>query len=104
MNADTVTGNLLTASSTIAATLQNSSSLTGSINSAAVTLDATSMWTVTANSVLTTLSDASGISGTSVANIYGNGHTVYYDSSLSGNSYLGGLTYTLNGGGYLQPK
>lgn len=101
----TLSGNLTTDSiSSISATLKNSSTLSGTINKAALTLDATSSWTVTGNSWLTTLSDSSGISGTAISNITGNGYTVYYDSSLSGNSYLGGKTYTLNGGGTLTPQ
>jgi hypothetical protein len=55
---------------------------------------------VTADSYLTTLTGAA-ISGTSIANITGNGHTVYYDSSA--NSSLGGQTYSLAGGGQLKP-
>ena len=90
--------------SSITLTLKNSSTLKGAINKAAVTLDATSSWTVTANSYLTTLSDTSGISGTTITNITGNGFTVYYDSTLPGNSALGGRTYTLNGGGTLTPQ
>lgn len=90
--------------STITLTMKNSSTLKGAINKAAVTLDATSSWTVTANSYLTTFSDTSGISGTTITNITGNGFTVYYDSTLSGNSALGGKTYTLNGGGTLTPQ
>ena len=62
-----------------------------------------STWTVTGDSKLTSLSDTSGISGTSITNIYGNGHTVTYDKSLAANSALGGKTYTLNGGGTLTP-
>jgi hypothetical protein len=101
---ETLSGNLVTDNiSSIAVTLQNSSSLSGSINSAALTLDATSSWTVTGDSALTSLSDSSGISGTSITNIYGNGHTVTYDSSLAANSALGGKTYMLNGGGTLDP-
>ncbi|MDR3745813.1 MAG: hypothetical protein P4K80_06750 [Acidobacteriaceae bacterium] len=56
---------------------------------------------MTGTSYLTTLSDVAGISGTTVSNIVGNGYTVYYESS--NNSSLGGLTYTLSGGGYLKP-
>jgi hypothetical protein len=100
-----LTGDLVTddTSSTIAATLGSSSSLTGTINMAALTLDATSTWTLTGNSVLTTLSDTSGISGTYVANIIGP-YRVTYDNSLSANAGLGGLTYSLNGGGTLAPR
>jgi hypothetical protein len=96
--------------SSIMAKLQNGSSLTGAINSAntagaaVLTLDATSRWTVTADSYLAGLSDAGGISADTITNIYGNGHHIYYDASLAVNSSLGGKTYTLNGGGYLSPK
>jgi len=37
----------------------------------------------------------------SITNIIGNGHTVYYDAAAC--PELGGLTYTLVGGGTLQP-
>jgi hypothetical protein len=47
------------------------------------------------------LSDAAGISGTTVTNIVRNGYTVYTISA--DNSSLDGLTYTLSGGGYLKP-
>jgi hypothetical protein len=93
--------------STVAVTLQNSSALTGAINTVhtaktvSLTLDASSTWTVTADSYLTCLSDASGISGTSISNITGNGHTVYYDATAC--PALGGLTYSLQGGGTLMP-
>jgi hypothetical protein len=108
-NGQTLTGNLVADSiSSITAALKNSSTLTGAIDSANtaktvnLTLDSTSTWTVTADSHLTCLSDSAGISGTAVTNITGNGHTVYYSSSSC--SALGGTTYTLNGGGYLQPE
>jgi uncharacterized protein (TIGR03437 family) len=89
--------------STIAVTLKNNSTLTGKLTKASITLDAASLWSVTGNSVLTSLTDTAGISGTSIANIKGNGFTVTYDSSLSANSYLGGKTYTLSAGGTLAP-
>jgi hypothetical protein len=102
---ETLTGDLVSDSaSSIAATLQNSTTLTGTIDSAALMLDATSVWNVTGTSYLTSLSDASGISGTTITNIHGNGHTVYYDTSLAANSALGGKTYSLSGGGTLTPK
>jgi hypothetical protein len=88
--------------STVALTLKNGSSLAGAINTAktaksvSLTLDASSTWTVTADSHLTSLSDTAGISGTKIANIVGGGHTVTYDSSA--NPGLGGKTYTLSGG------
>ena len=89
--------------SSIAATLQNGTTLTGAIDTAALTLDATSSWIVTANSALTSLTDPSGVSGASISNITGNGHTVTYDSSLAANSWLDGGTYTLVDGGTLTP-
>ena len=108
---ETLTGNIdLDSYSSMTASLKNSSSLTGHIDAAntakaiALTLDATSTWTVTANSYLTSLSDAGGISGTSITNITSNGHTVYYDASATASSPLGGKTYTLNGGGSLTPQ
>jgi hypothetical protein len=91
--------------SALTLTLQNGSTLKGSINaddqakSASLTLDASSTWTVTADSYLASLTDAGGVSGNSITNIIGNGNTVYYDASNSANSALGGLTYSLVNGG-----
>ena len=100
----TMTGDMIADNiSTIALTLKNSSTLTGKLTKASINLDAASLWSVTGNSVLTSLTDSAGVSGTSLANIKGNGYTVTYDSSLSANSYLGGKTYTLTGGGTLTP-
>jgi hypothetical protein len=95
--------------STITVDLKNLSSLTASINSANtakavyLTLDDTSLWNVTADSCLTGLSLSGGVTGTTIANIVGNGHTVYYDANNSANSALGGKTYDLTGGGTLMP-
>lgn len=105
----TLTGDMVADSvSSINATLKNGSSLSGKINAdnsaktINLTLDATSTWNVTGDSYLTSLSDSGGISGASITNITGNGHTVYYDSVAC--SELGGKTYTLAGGGTLTPK
>ena len=102
----TLMGNLVTDDdiSSISASLQSSSRLTGVINQAALTLDASSTWTLTGTSHLTTLSDAAGISGSNVTNIVGNGFNVTYDSTLAGNSTLNGGTFALAGGGQLLPK
>ncbi len=101
---ETFAGNLVADStSTLTATLQNGTTFTGAAIRTALTLDATSKWVVTASSILTTLSNTSGISGSAVTNIVGNGNKVYYDSSLTGNKTLGGLTYTLVNGGQLIP-
>jgi hypothetical protein len=103
-----LTGNVIVDSiSTATLMLSSGSSLSGALNTAntgsivELSLDASSTWTVTGTSYLTTLSDSSGISGTTVSNIIGNGNTVYYKSSS--NASLGGLTYTLAGGGFLKP-
>ncbi len=98
----------INAISAITAKLTNGSALTGAINAAHtgkvvnLTLDATSTWHVTADSYLTCLTDSDGISGDAISNIMGNGHTVFYDQNAC--SALGGQTYTLNGGGQLQPN
>lgn len=94
--------------SAVTLTLKNGSGLTGSIDTAntaksvAVTLDSSSHWAVTENSNVTSLAGAA-ISGSAITNLKGNGHTITYDKSASVNSYLGGKTYTLAGGGTLMP-
>lgn len=75
----------------------------GPWKAANLTLDATSTWIVTADSYLSGLSDASGISGSTIPNIIGNGHALRYDARLAANSPWGGKTYTLTGGGTLEP-
>jgi hypothetical protein len=98
-----LTGNMIvTEGGELAVTLTNST-LTGTVKGAAMTLDKNSEWNVTGDSVLTSLSNAGGISGTTITNIYGNGHTVYYDKKLSGNKALGGKSYKLRDGGSLKP-
>jgi hypothetical protein len=100
-----LTGNLVTTgSSTITASLTSHSTLVGKIQTAGLTIDTTSSWTLTAHSTLTTLIDAGGISGTSITNITGNGFNVHYDSALTANHYLGGRVYSLVNGGYLTPE
>ena len=103
-NGETLTGNFQAdATSTLTATLQNGTSLTGSAQKTSITIDATSSWTVTGNSVMTAVIDPAGISGFTVTNIIGNGHNVHYDSGLTGNQYLDGLIYSLVNGGVLTP-
>ena len=95
--------------SSLTLSLANSSFLAGAINAdhgakeASLTLDATSTWSVTADSYLSTLTLSGAISGTSITDIVGNGHTVYYDSRNSANSAFGGKTYGLAAGGTLKP-
>ncbi len=102
-NGETLSGNIYADSkSTITATLQGSSTLTGTITNAALTLGSASRWVVTGDSTLTSLAGAA-ISSTGVTNVVGNGHTVTYNAGLSANRALDGRTYTLAGGGTLKP-
>ena len=105
----TLTGNFVADKiSSITATLQNGSALTGAINTEKIakeinlTLDVSSTWTVTADSTISCLTNPDGISGAAITNITGNDHTVYYDKSLC--TALNGQTYTLTGGGTLTPS
>ncbi|MFN8624054.1 MAG: hypothetical protein U0869_25200 [Chloroflexota bacterium] len=101
---ETLTGDVVADDiSSASVTLTDGSSLTGTVTNAGLSLDASSTWTVTADSTLTTLADADGVAGMSIANIVGNGHTVTYDASLADNAWLAGGTYTLSGGGTLTP-
>ena len=102
---DTLSGALVAdASSSITTTVQSAAKLTGTMQGVALSLDGTSSWVVTGNSALSTLTLPSGVTGTSIANIVGNGFTVTYVASLPGNAALNGATYTLAGGGQLVPK
>lgn len=107
-NADTeaLNGNIIADKiSSITAKLTNSTSFIGSINTSnkftnvVLNLDKTSTWSVTGTSYIGVLTDAD----TTLANIKSNGNTVYYNSSLSANSWLSGKTYILTGGGKLTP-
>jgi hypothetical protein len=101
---ENLTGNITCDSySSVTATFQNSSTLKGYINSAALTLDASSTWNVTADSYLTSFTETGGTTSSALTNITDNGFTIYYNKSLSANSWLGGSTYTLSGGGKLTP-
>ncbi len=93
--------------SSVEINLRNGSSLKGAVNPAntakaiKLTLDGNSLWNVTANSYISSISDPDGITGTTVTNIRGNGYTVYYD--VTGCPELGGRSYTLSEGGTLTP-
>jgi len=91
------------AGSSISASLQEGTRLTGAIHNAALTLDATSVWHVTADSALTSLADTAGVAGDTVGNIVGHGHTVLYQADLPANRWLNGQTLTLAEGGQLCP-
>jgi hypothetical protein len=109
MDNQTVNGNIeIDDISTINAVMQNGSSLRGAINANGkgkemnLTMDASSTWDVTADSNINALTIKGGVSGDSISNISGNGHTVYYDKAASKD--LGGKTYNLAKGGTLTPK
>jgi hypothetical protein len=103
-DSENLSGNITCDSySSVTATFQNSSTLKGYINTAALTLDASSTWNVTADSYLTSLTETGGTTSSALTNITDNGYTIYYNKSLSANSWLGGSTYTLSGGGKLTP-
>ena len=91
--------------STLVLDLQNGSHYSGAINRSQtakrvdVQLDASSSWQVAGTSYITSLKDAD----TTLANIKGNGFTVYYDAADAANAALGGKTYELQNGGYLKP-
>jgi hypothetical protein len=94
--------------STVTLTLTDHSTLSaaidaaGTANAATLALDGTSTWSVSADSQLTVLPGAV-IRGSTITNVTGNGHKVTYDRTAAANSYLGGKTYTLAGGGTLSP-
>ena len=85
--------------------LKNSSVMTGEINNnnmiqyVSMTIDKSSKWIVEGTSYLTVLINED----TTLSNIVDNGNTIYYDSSDKENAWLGAKTYTLSGGGTLQP-
>jgi len=91
--------------STISWSLGNYSSWTGSAytmrggGEIAVSLDATSNWTLTRDTLLQNFTDAD----TSLTNVYSRGHTLYYEANSTANAWLQGKSYQLNGGGKVKP-
>ncbi len=84
--------------------LKNHSVLSGAVQNAALALDATSEWKVTADSALTSLADKDCVSGDTITNIHGNGHAVRYKGDLAADQWLGGKTWKLAEGGTLSPE
>ena len=84
--------------------LKDYSTLTGAVHNAALDLDPTSEWKVTADSVLTSLTDKDCVSGDTITNIRGNGHTVRYKADLASNQWLGGKNWKLAESGTLSPE
>ena len=68
--------------------------------SASITLDPSSVWTVTSDCHVHSITNRD----TSCRNIKSNGHTVYYNASHPSNSWLRGKTISLPGGGTLTPE
>lgn len=102
---ETLVGDVIAdAGCSASAALKNHTTLTGAIKEAALRLDATSKWNVTGDSTLTSLTNPDGVTGQSLTNIVGNGHTVRYDASLAANQWLGGKTIPLTKGGQLTPR
>lgn len=64
-----------------------------------VSLDATSSWTLTGNTVLTNFTDADA----TLSNVHSAGYNLYYDSSSAHNHWLGGGAKKMSGGGFIKP-
>ena len=56
------------------------------------------------SAALTSLADKDCLSGDTITNIQGNGHTVRYKADLASNQWLGGKTWKLAEGGTLSPE
>jgi hypothetical protein len=103
-NAQRLTGDLVSDKvSSIEATLEDGSVLTGAVTRGSLAIDASSRWIVTADSTLLGFVDRASLSAKTFTNIDSQGHTVKYDASLPANRWLGGQHYALPGGGSLAP-
>jgi len=85
-------------------TLKNHSTLTGAMHNAALAMDPSSTWNVTADSVLTSLTNNDSLDGDTVTNIHCNGHAVRYKADSAANKWLAGRTWKLSDGGALSPE
>lgn len=91
--------------STVAVHLTDRSTWSGAMNpkrtakTAALSLDATSVWDVTGKSYVSALTD----DDRTMSNIHSNGYTIYYDKSNQANAWLQGKTITLKDGGKVKP-
>jgi hypothetical protein len=102
----TLTGDLVAYNgSSISWTLGNYSTWTGTVYSGygnasfSVSLDGTSSWTLTGNTVLTNFTDVD----TTLSNVQSGGYNLYYDSSSAHNHWLKGASKKMHGGGYIKP-
>lgn len=99
-----VTGDVYVDDTSSAAIYLYSTTWSGAINkgdtdgNATVYIDSSSTWTVTSNSYVTVIS----CEDSECSNVYSDGYTVYYASGS--NSWLGGKTISLSGGGSLTPS
>ena len=73
--------------------------MSNKLTNVAVNLDKTSTWNVTGTAYIGALTDEDS----TLANINDNGNNIYYNSSLTANSWLQSKTYTLANGGKLIP-
>lgn len=90
--------------SSVDLSLKSSSEFTGAIDTentgdVSLTLDKSSVWNVTADSYVTSLTD----SDSTFTNIKSNGNTIYYDATNAANSALNGKTIYLSDGGKITP-
>lgn len=98
-----LSGNIVCDSvSSVKVTLKNQSHWQGAVlreedGDVRIDLDRDSVWEVTADSTITSLTDADA----TLANLHDNGHTIVYDAQKS--PTLAGKTYSLSGGGKLVP-
>ncbi len=107
LNADaqTLSGTVsILGDATLTMNLINGSSFTGAFGdslpaSASISLDASSIWVLTADTNVTAFVDAD----TTYQNIESNGFSIYYDSNAPQNAALNGQSYALSGGGFLVP-
>ena len=93
-----------TGDATLFITLQSGSAFAGAFPDgpparASVALDASSTWSLTADSYVTVLSNADAAH----QNILSNGFSIYYDSNAPENAALNGQSFLLPGGGFLAP-
>jgi hypothetical protein len=105
-NQQSMSGNFdVDALSTLTIDLQNESHWYGTVNKertakeVKVGLDAKSTWNMTDDAYVTVFTDADS----TLANVTGNGHHLYYDASQTANQWLGGRTIALPGGGTITP-
>lgn len=89
---------------TLTMNLTNGSTFTGAFGdslpaSASISLDASSVWVLTADTNVTAFADED----ITYQNIESNGFSIYYDSNAPQNAALNGQSYALSGGGFLVP-